>query len=323
VLVLLAVASVVAAPAAGRAGILTQARCPGRARVTVFRTLGHDLLENLLFADGSLWVSDSSASKVRRFAPSGRELAGVAVPAPGGLVQEPDGLIYAAYGDSFEGAVEKSGKAGVMRFSPIAPVRSLQTYASGLNMANGLALGPNGDLYTSNDVDYGLVVIPRADPASWHELAHVWGTNGVVVDPSGTNLYANITFDQRSPIVRVPLADPSATAVAVQLTVGVVSLQPAVYTDPDTSRPLVGLKGLDDLTAGPDGILYPVANGMGELLRVDPSSGAACLIASGFRNPTSVRIAPEDSAFADHNPATIDFYVTQWSGAIAVVRYRP
>jgi hypothetical protein len=61
---------------------------------------------------------------------------------------------------------------------------------------------------------------------------------------------------------------------------------------PNENAPLVGLKGLDDITRDENGILYPVANGMGELLRVDPATGEACLIASGFQNSSSVRIAP-------------------------------
>jgi hypothetical protein len=69
--------------------------------------------------------------------------------------------------------------------------------------------------------------------------------------------------------------------------------------------------------------LYPVANGLGELLRVDPRTGAACLIASGFPTSSSVRIAPESGPFADHDRATIDFYVTRFTGQIMLIRYRP
>jgi len=188
-------------------------------------------------------------------------------------------------------------------------------------MANGLAFAPNGDSYVSNDVDAGLIRIPRAHPAAWSVLDDVWGSNGLVVTRDGKTMYATITFDQRSPIERISL--PSGThTTAFQLTVGVVSLKPAVYTNPDLSRPLLGVKGLDDMTS--DGrYLYPVANGLGELLRVDPRTGAACLIASGFPTSSSVRIAPESGPFADHDRGTIDFYITRFTGQIMRVRYRP
>jgi hypothetical protein len=143
------------------------------------------------------------------------------------------------------------------------------------------------------------------------------------VDPAGENLYAAITFDQRSPIARVPLDEPEAWDTDIQLTFGVVSLEPVVY-DPGTDAeraPLVGLKGLDDMTRDDDGMLYPVANGMGELLRVDPADGSACLIAGGLQNPSSVRVAPP--AFSDANPDTIDFYVVEFSGAIRHVAFDP
>ncbi|MGH2786250.1 MAG: hypothetical protein ACRDJ1_13395, partial [Actinomycetota bacterium] len=149
----------------------------------------------------------------------------------------------------------------------------------------------------------------------------VWGTNGIVVDPAGENLYAAITFDQRSPIERIPLADPSAHETAAVLTLGVASLEPAVYT-PDPTKPLLGVKGLDDMTRTDDGTLYVVANGLGELLRVDPVTGDACLVASGFQNPSSVRIAPPGSPF-DTSGEEITFYVVEFSGAIRIVGYTP
>jgi hypothetical protein len=68
--------------------------------------------------------------------------------------------------------------------------------------------------------------------------------------------------------------------------------------------------------------LYPVANGLGELLRVDPETGDACLVASGFQNPSSVRIAPPGSPF-DTSGEAFTFYVTEFSGAIRVVGYTP
>lgn len=313
----------VVAPA--RANPVTQDACPGSASVTTWKQLGNDTLENLLIDGSSLWISDETSGAIRRFAPDGgeadasHELAGVS--SPGGLAVGPDGLIYANTGDSFQGALLRTGEASVIRFDRRAPAATKRMYASGFNMANGLTFAPNGDAYISNDVDAGLIRIPRAHPAAWSHLNNLWGTNGLVVSRDGKTMYATITFDQRSPIERISLPS-GAHSTAFQLTVGVVSLKPAVYTDPDLTRPLVGVKGLDDMTT--DGrYLYSVANGMGELLRVDPRTGAACLIANGFPTSSSVRIAPENGPFADHDRATIDFYVTRFTGQIMRIRYRP
>ncbi|MBI4728662.1 MAG: hypothetical protein HY775_04070 [Acidobacteria bacterium] len=309
-------------PSAGGANPVTQDPCPGIVTdPVVWKQLGGDVLENLLFDSDSLWVSDGTARAVRRFGPSGAEGTGLTgVDSPGGLATGPDGLIYAGIGNSLANSLTRSGLGKVVRFSPSNPNGSVETYSSGFNMPNGLTFGPGGEIFISNDLDYGLIrITPATAPAPWAELSHVWGTNGLVVDPAGVNLYAAVTFDQRSPIVRVPLDGSGAHAIAAQLSVGAASLEPAVYTDGDPSKPLL-VKGLDDMTRDAAGTLYVVGNGSGELLRVDPATGGSCLIASGFQNPSSVRIAPP--AFALAGPA-LTFFVTEFSGAIQVVGYTP
>ena len=308
-----------------RGGLLTQDPCPGRATTpAVWKKLGTNVLENLLFADGALWVSDSTAGAVVRIRPnrSVDEKGSLHDIAPGGLAVGPDGLIYAGNGNSILNALLRIPGSSVVRFDPAAPDATRATYADGFTMANGMTFGPGGDLFISNDFDHGLIRIPRANPAAWSLLADVWGTNGLVVDPDGENLYAAITFDQRSPIERIPLDDPAAHTTAAVLTMGVLSLEPRVYPNPDVSKPLLGVKGLDDMTRDADGFLYPVANGLGELLRVDPVTGDACLVASGFQNPSSVRIAPPGSPF-DISGEELTFFVVEFSGAIRVVGYTP
>jgi hypothetical protein len=305
------------------AGVLTQDACPGTmSGPVVWKKMGSDLLENLLFAEGSLWVSDSTAQRIVRLDPNGTEIGSLDGLYPGGLARGPDGLIYAGSGNSIPDAALRRGLSKVLRFAPADPTGTLQTYAEGFSMANGMTFGPGDDLFISNDVDRGLIRIPRTAPGEWHLFADVWGTNGLVVDPAGENLYAAITFDQRSPIERIPLADPGSHETAAVLTFGVASLEPAVYPAPDPSKPLLGVKGLDDMTRSLDGTLYVVANGLGELLRVDPESGEACLVASGLQNPSSVRIAPPGSPF-DTSGEAMTLYVVEFSGAIRIVGFTP
>jgi sugar lactone lactonase YvrE len=320
-----ALAVAVIVPAGSSGGPLTQDPCPGTVTgPVVWKRLGNDVLENLLFADGSLWVSDSTAQKVVRIRPDGsvNEKGSLHGIPPGGLAEGPDGLIYAGSGNSIVNALLRVPESAVLRFDPADPDGTRETYADGFTMANGMTFGPGDDLFISNDFDHGLIRIPRADPSNWSLFADVWGTNGLVVDPGGENLYAAITFDQRSPIERIPLDDPSTHSTAAVLTFGALSLEPRVYPDADPSKPLLGIKGLDDMTRDSDGFLYPVANGLGELLRVDPLTGDACLVASGLQNPSSVRVAPPGSAF-DISGEALTFFVVEFSGAIRVVGYSP
>lgn len=305
-------------PTGARAGALTQDACAGVVDVSTFMTFGNDVLENLLIDGGAMFVSDSTSSAILRLASDGTLVGSIPVSSPGGMATGPDGLIYAGTGNSAANAVSRTPAASVIAFDPATGVRT--TYASGFTMANGMTFAPGGDLFVSNDFDRGLIRIPRADPSSWEVFTDTWGTNGLVVDPAGRYLYAAITFDQRSPIERIDLASRART-IAVRLSAGAASAEPAVYPDGlDPAAPLLGVKGLDDMTRDAAGTLYAVGNGTGELLKVDPVSGAACLIAGGLRNPSSVRIAPEGGPFADGDAATLDLYVTEFSGRIVRVR---
>jgi sugar lactone lactonase YvrE len=310
-------------PTLSRGGLLTQGRCEGMTTLPeVFKRYDSHILENLLFAYGSLWVSDSTGGRIARLGPDGVENGSVESIPPGGLAVGPDGLIYAGSGNSLTDSLLRRGLAKVVRFDQADPAGTMQTYAAGFDMANGLTFAPNGDLFVSNDVGNGPVRIPRDDPRAWTTFGDVWGTNGLVVDPAGQNLYAAVTFDQRSPIERIPLDNPTGHSTAAVLAFGVASLQPAVYTDPAVGEPLVGVKGLDDMTRTDDGMLYVVANGTGELLRVDPVTGRSCLILSGLGNPSSVRIAPSGSAF-DSSGQSLTFYITEFRGTVTTVGYTP
>jgi hypothetical protein len=314
------------APAGARANAITQDACPGTATTGTFLTLGH-ILENLFIDHSGVWllVSDSTSNLVRRFDWTGKEFVGVQVQSPGAMSQGPGETVFVNFGDSITGAEQRNAQAGVMTFDPYDPYQPpALPYAVGYNMANGQWRAPNGDIYISNDFDLGLIRIPAhavGTSVTWDGsfLNDTWGSNGLVA--LGNTLYSNITFDARSPIEATDLAT-GAHHTAFTLTAGAASLQPNVYPEGvDPAKPLAGVKGLDDMTT--DGrYLYPVANGMGELLRVDPINGKACLIAGGFQNTSSVRIAPESSPYADHDAGTIDFYLSGFDGKIMIVRWR-
>jgi streptogramin lyase len=291
---------------------LTQARCPSiTASVSVFRPGGvpyKDWREELAFdGHGGMWVSPIQASWLERYDPNGHVTETVPVAGPGGLVTGPDGLIYANTSGGPAGA-------GVVRFDPTLAHPTPSVFVSGLPGVNGSTFDAAGNLYVSTEDKPPSVLRIRRDGSrdtAWERAAAFYGANGVAV--AGSNLFAAISFDQRSPIELVALADPHAHHTFAQLSFGALSREPAVY-QPDPSAPLLP-KGLDDLTVGPDGQLYVVGFVTGELLRVNPATGQSCVVVSGLVTPTAVKFPV---AFGSFDPAH-DLFVTEATGRIVRV----
>jgi hypothetical protein len=301
-------------PLPGRAqeAALTQPGCfISQPTQSEFASFPLNVLENLAFDGSHLWISNSTAGRIDRFAADGTPSGSIAVPSPAAITPH-NGLLYVNSGNGAPGSLLRTGQSKVLTFDPATfdpngPAPTLNTYTSGFSMANGAAFDGGGNLWVSNDFDSALLKIaPGGSPVTGYP---VYGTNGLVV--VGDDLYAAVTFDQRSPIEKISVADGTYSTF-VQLSLGVLSLKPAVHGDPDSGAPLLGVKGLDDMTLGPDGRLYVVANGTGELIRVDlDGTPDACLVASGLRNPSSVRFAPPEFA-----PWSGDAFVTEFSGRL-------
>jgi sugar lactone lactonase YvrE len=288
---------------------VTQAQCPRvTSSVTVFRPGGvpaQDWREELAFdRHGGMWVSHSQDNLLERYSPNGVVTRTVSVPGPGGLVLGADGLIYANTSGGPAGT-------GVVRFNPLAAKPAPTVFVSGLPGVNGSAFDSARNLYVTTE-DHGPSVLKiRPDgtrDTAWEQAASFYGANGVAV--AGSNLFAAVTWDQRSPIEVVPLANPAAHHVFTELSFGSLSREPAVY-QPDPNAPLAP-KGLDDLTIGPDGMIYVVGFASGELLRVNPRTGQSCLVASGLSTPTAVQFP---LAFGTFDPRR-DPFVTEATGRI-------
>ncbi len=308
-LVGLVFAILVFGPMPGTAGPVTQAPCDDVGEMTTFAN-GRGVLENLFFdGGGGLWVT--GGREVLRFAPDGSskvmfsDLAGA-----GAMARGPGGDLFmgvAADPRDVTGGARPS--AEVWRFNGADPAVHA-VYASGLPAANGLAFDDDGNLYVSDDLSRGPVRVPAEDPAAWTVWGDVYSANGLIVHDGG--LLAALTFDQSSPIVRLDLADPGAVSTVAELSFGTATLEPGFHAPGDPDLPLVP-KGLDDMALAADGFLYVTANGAGELLRVDPADGSACVAADGLRNPSSVRQA---TGFGDWDGA---LFMTDFGGSITVV----
>jgi virginiamycin B lyase len=260
---------------------------------------GAGWIENLGFdRRGGMWVSELLANKVVQLDTAGRQTASIPVSSPGAIAFGRDQLMYANFGDSMTAGLTGTG-GGVVRFDPRDRAPAPEPFVSGLGMANGSAFDAAGNLYVSNTYGKGIVRI-RAngtlDPAFAQATAGISGANGLAVE--GRSLYVTVTFDPQSPVIRVPLDEPSASRTVATLGDGLQT------------------KVLDDLAIGRDRRLY-VSAGSGQLLRVDPGTGAACIVYSG-PPLTSVRFPRRFSPY----DAARDLFLTSEQGQIIRLRLK-
>jgi gluconolactonase len=229
------------------------------AKVPVARTLvsGRGTLESVISDDrGHLFFTDADAGELLRMDRRSSEprvlVSGIR--APGGLAFLPDGSLLVGYGDSAATARSDPPQAGLLRVDPSTGEQ--QPYASGLTMSNGVARGPDGAVYASNDLGPGVDrVLDGAVTLTW---ASVPSSNGLVVDTSGKWLYVAQTFVPAA-ISRVEIADPSHVETW--------------YSAPAADSSVA----LDGLTRDAHDRLYAAANLGGQVWRVQ-EGGPGCVL---------------------------------------------
>ncbi|WP_280232611.1 SMP-30/gluconolactonase/LRE family protein [Nocardia cyriacigeorgica] len=257
---LIAVAAGFLAPAPAHAA---PASCPPAAvsTATAAKVPLLDWSENVGFdADGNLWVSRVFRNVVERYDRAGNLTATVPVTFPGAVRPGPDGLLYVNFGNITTSTIMKTG--GVVRFDPSAPNPVPEIFVDNIGMANGAAFDDDGYLYIT-DTGGGIIRVRRDGTIDreWTAAApQDFGLNGIVVH--GDALYVTLLSSPTARILRVPIADPA---------------HPSVVTDlsPQSNPPALP----DDLTVGPDGMLY-VSTATGKLARVDAATGSTCIVAA-------------------------------------------
>lgn len=240
--------------------------------VPVAKTLveRHSTLESITSGpDGKLYFTDAGAGQLLVLDKPGAEPRVLAqgIDSPGGLAFEKGGSLLVGYGDAIATGVQGNliPMAGALRVN--VKTGDSEPAIAGLAMANGLALGPDGTLYASDDVGIGIDRV--VDGAVENRWASVVSSNGLVVDRAGENLYANQTF-QPAAIVKIPLDDPGAASTYVRAAVG-------------------------DIAAGPDGLtrdgldrLYVAANSGGQIWRVNRHKQICSLAETAPLGPSAV-----------------------------------
>jgi sugar lactone lactonase YvrE len=228
---------------------------------------GQPILESVTAdARGRLFVSDLRNSRILRIdRPGGPARALTDGPeAPGGLVIDGAGRLIAGFGDSAAIGAADDGRAGLERIDTDTGERRLLT--RGLGMANGVARGPDGTLYASNDFagDVDRIRAGRVEP----DWAKVESSNGLAVDRAGRYLYVVQTF-RGTGVFRVDLQDPA---------------QVTPYASPPAAE---GNPLLDGMVRDGADRLYVAANGAGEVWRVDRDR-SICALARGLIGPSMV-----------------------------------
>ena len=242
--------------------------CPGgQIASRVLASTGDTLEYGIFDSLGRFFYSDQSTSMLMRIDHFGEPPEPLApIPAPGAMVFAPDGSIIIGSGDSLQNGLagDMNPMSSLLRVNP--NTGAVQTYATGLGMANGLALAPHSTIYATNDAGFDIDRVKHGQVT--HPWARVYSTNGVVVSVNNRYLYVSQTFTPAA-IQRISIANPSQVTPF------------AVAQGADMSA------GLDDMTIDSEGILYIAANGAGQVWKVD-TSGAICVLAGGLRFPSAV-----------------------------------
>lgn len=115
---------------------------------------------------------------------------------------------------------------------------------------HGIAIGPDGTLYYSQDGAVGRVAPGESVNNAWVDLPGTGATTGLALDAKASTLYVASPSNAAIYAIDLSAAAPSATLL---------------YT---------GAQAPDGLTVGPDGAVYYSDSGEGRVYRVDPGSGA-------------------------------------------------
>jgi sugar lactone lactonase YvrE len=251
---------------------------------------GQGRLESVISDErGRLFYTDLTASRLLRLDRPGAEpkvlLTGIS--GPGGLAWDADGSLVLGFNGGQANHAADGQDGGLLRVDP--ETGQATEITRGMGMANGVARGPDGAIYGSNNIAGNIdrVVNGRVED----DWAMVQTPNGLAVDRAGRYLYAAQTFKPAS-IARIDISDPRR----------VESFFDATGAD------MPG--GPDGATIDLDDRLHVAVNAAGEVWRFEPD-GTGCALARGIMNASALNWGGGPPGFPQRN-----LYVVGFSGAI-------
>ncbi|MFE7798036.1 SMP-30/gluconolactonase/LRE family protein [Nocardia sp. NPDC057440] len=259
-----AAVSAVAAPAASAAPV-----CAGAGQPTIRVGFVSGALEGLTVdARGRAYTTDLLSGRVYRIDTPGAAPVPIATVPSGGagaLAWTADEKLLVGYGaDARVVAGDSLRHAGIVQLDP--DTGAMRPFAAGLSAANGMDVGADGIVYTTNDFGshIGRVYPNGIVQPDWASFP---SANGAVLGRNDEYLYVGRTFVDPG-VSRIPTADPGAPQSLLDLGGGDAFAAPDGLTLDSRDRPVVPLD-----TAG-------------QVIRID-APGQYCILASG--NPlTSV-----------------------------------
>lgn len=280
------------AMAAGHAAPSGLPACPGAQAQTVLLS-GQGPLESLAFdQQGRLLFTDITAAALRRLdAPTSTPVTVASgVRSPGGIAVAGAQEAYVGTGNTLTGLFPNLGKAGIAKVALDTGI--VTPVVSGLAMANGLVRADDGTFYASDDLASSLdQVLPDGTVRrGWLPL----NSNGLVLSPDQRTLYVN----QMIP----------AKVWAIDRATGQQTLVMA-------APPARQWSWLDGLGIDDAGRLYVAVYWAGEVWRVTPSNGQACVLAEGVFLPSAVTVGHQGQGFSPTSA-----YITTHSGKLLEVK---
>jgi sugar lactone lactonase YvrE len=275
------------------AAIAVEAPFPKCANVAMPTVLlaGQGGLESIAFdKQGRLLFSNMKAkSLVRLDEPNAQPVTVAPVTNPGGIAVVNEHEAYIGTGNFINGLFPNLALAGIAHVDLDTGV--VTPKFKGLSMANGMVRASDGTFYASDDLAQSLdrVLADGTVQRGWLPL----NSNGLVLSRDEKTLYVNQMLPAK--VLAVDRASGKVTVVA----------------DVPEARKWTWLDGLD---IDQQGRLYVVAYWGGEIWRLEPSTGAICVLVDGLSLPSAVAVGHAGGGFA-----ATSVYVTTHSGDLLEV----
>ncbi|MFJ3877751.1 SMP-30/gluconolactonase/LRE family protein [Streptomyces sp. NPDC090077] len=255
-------AAATAVPAAGTA--YAAARCAGVAAAAPVQVAQlPDWVESIAVdGRGRMFATAYFSGRVYRIdAPGSTPVALTGdVGANGGIVVRADGQLLVGTGNDLAHSLT-GDLFPVSRLLRVDPdTGAVATYASGLGGIDGVALAPDGTVYTTTlgGRNIGRVTPDgRVDPA-W---ARVPQPNGIAVSPDGSEVYV-VQTTVAPGLYRIPVGDPAHPRLWVSAGAGDALALPDGLTLDGRGRPLVATHAAGEIWRVEDGRLCSVESGL-------------------------------------------------------------